>query len=148
MYWIPTYTFKRAGKPLTKINSGDEWIQVYSTILLTAYKFTLYFCINWPPPYSYIEIIPGPNSTRAKTFLDPPRTMVSSGNGPLPRCVIGVQPKWRRQRPAHIGGQCRLALFCCQPLASSYSAIVSTMGFCVTDFFGHILINNVSMTMH
>ena len=61
--------------------------------MFLGYEFKLYFCGNWPPPYSYVENIPGPNSTRAKIFLDKTRTMVSSGNGPLPQCVVGVRPK-------------------------------------------------------
>ena len=103
-----------------------------------TYLFKLYFCGNWP-----IFVFVRRNHTRAKTqrarklFLDPTRTMVSKGNGPLPRCVVGVWPKLGHRRPLHIGGHQRCARSWYPPLPSLSFCRLSTMVFCVTEFFGH-----------
>jgi hypothetical protein len=102
------------------------------------FKFKRYFCRNWP-----LFVFLHRNHTRAKTqraqklFWDPTGTMVSSGNGPLPRCVIGVWPKLGHPRPLHIGGHHWCARSRYRPPPSLSFCRLSTMGFCVTDFFGH-----------
>ncbi len=102
------------------------------------YKFKRYFCGNWP-----IFVFLRRNHTRAETqcaqklFLNPTRTMVSSGNGPLPRCVVGVWPKLGHRRPLHIRGHHRCARSRYRPPPSLSFRRLSTMGVCVTDFFGH-----------
>ena len=33
------------------------------------YEFKLYFCGNWPPPYSYVENIPDPKLNARENFF-------------------------------------------------------------------------------
>ena len=102
------------------------------------YLFKRCFCGNWP-----LFVFLRRNHTRTETrcarklFLDPTRTMVSSGNGPLPRCVVGLWPKLGHRRPLHIGGHQRCARSWYPPPPSLSFCRLSTMGFCVTEFFGH-----------
>ena len=76
-----------------------RWLQVRE-----GYLFKLYFCGNRPPPYSYVEIIPGPNSSRAKTlFGSNPNHGVERKWPPTAMCGRGTAKVKASTSPPHRG---------------------------------------------
>ena len=74
------------------------------TYYLSYYLFKLYFCGNRPPPYSYVEIIPGPNSSRAKTFFGSnPNHGVERKWPPTAMCGRGTAKVKASTSPPHRG---------------------------------------------
>ena len=47
---------------------------------MRPYEFKLYFCGNWPPPYSYVENIPDPKLNEREIFF---------WTKPEPWCLLG-----------------------------------------------------------
>ena len=76
-----------------------RWLQVRE-----GYLVKLYFCGNRPPPYSYVEIIPGPNSSRAKTFFGSnPNHGVERKWPPTAMCGRGTAKVKASTSPPHRG---------------------------------------------